>query len=145
MKNVIRPVMGSSGLRRFVAAGNKKQWWAPVWTGLVIDQEARHYRRMKNAVWLYLYLLLNANRKSGFLVRKIRTIGLDMGVNRDTVLRWLNILRKEGYIVTVNTGRCLLIQIKKWKALPDVRKSPYQRWQRPNLTGWKNPTSQKTF
>ena len=47
----------------------QKQWWAPVWKGLVMDMEAKHYRKMKNAVWLYLYLLLNANRRTALLMR----------------------------------------------------------------------------
>jgi len=106
-----------------------------------MDRQAKHYRWMKNAIWLFLYLVLNANRKSGFLVRKIKTISSDMGVNRDTVLRWLNVLRKKGYIATQNTGRSLHIQIKKWKALPDVGKSLKQKQQISNLTSGKNPTS----
>ena len=49
-----------------------------------MDAEARHYRKMKNAIWLYLYLLLNANRKTGVLMRNIETVSRDMGVPRDT-------------------------------------------------------------
>ena len=51
-----------------------------MWKGLVVDAEAKHYRKMKNAVWLYLYLLLNANRGTGVLMRKTKTISADMGV-----------------------------------------------------------------
>jgi hypothetical protein len=29
---------------------HEKQWWAPVWKGLVMDAQAKHYRRMKNAL-----------------------------------------------------------------------------------------------
>ena len=36
-------------------------------------------------------------------MRKIATTSKDMGVTRDAVLRWLNVLRKGGYIETVNT------------------------------------------
>jgi len=100
-----------------MAYSKQKQWWAPVWTGLVMDAEAKHYRKMKNAIWLFLYLLLNANRRNGVLMRKVRTISKDMGITRDTTLRWLKILRIEGYIVTLNTGRYLSIQIKNWKGL----------------------------
>lgn len=59
---------------------NQKQRWAPVWAGLMMDRQAKHYQRMKNAIWLFLYLMINANRKSGFLMRKIRTISSDMGI-----------------------------------------------------------------
>lgn len=110
-----------------------------------MDQEAKHYRSMKNAVWLFLYLVLNANRRTGFLIRKVKTICSDMGINRDAVLRWLNILRRQGYITTQNTGRCLHIQIKKWKALPGVGKPLHQEREIFNPRVGGNPTSQQTF
>lgn len=130
---------------------NQKHWWAPIWTGLVIDPESSHYRKMKSAIWLYLYLVLSADRKSGFLKRKIRTICLDMGVNRDTVLRWLRVLKEGDYITTVNTGRHLTIQIKKWKSASGVGKMQLQKLKASNIRSWENPTpqgsskSQKTF
>lgn len=105
----------------------QKQWWAPVWKGLVMDAEAKHYRAMKSAVWLYLYLLLNANRRTGILMRKIETVSIGMGVTRNTVLRWLKILRSGGYIKTVNTGRSLTIQVTRWKAIAGVAKSQLQQ------------------
>jgi hypothetical protein len=40
----------------------QKQWWASVWKGLVMDAQAKHYRKMKHAVWLYLYLLVSGSR-----------------------------------------------------------------------------------
>jgi len=104
-----------------------KQWWAPVWKGLVMDAEAKHYRIMKNALWLYLYFLLNANRKTGILMRKVGTVSNDMGVTRDTVLRWLNVLRSGGYVETVNTGRSLTIQVTRWKALAGIGKTQPQK------------------
>lgn len=118
----------------------RKQWWAPVWTGLLMDSDAKHYLKMKNALWLFLYLVLNANRRGGFLSRKVKTICSDMGVCRGTILRWIDILRKQGYISTANTGRALFIQIKKWKSLPEVPKMRYQRSQIYNNRGWKNVT-----
>jgi hypothetical protein len=100
---------------------------------------------MKNAVWLYLYLLLYADR-SGFLVKKVGTIGSEMGIKRDTVLRWLNILRRQGYITTRNTGRCLQIQIRAWENPSlDVAEALPQKQQIPNFFGWENPTIEKTF
>jgi hypothetical protein len=99
----------------------EKQWWAPVWKGLVVDSGAKHYRAMKNALWLYLYLLLHANRKTGVLMRKLATVSRDMGVTRDTALRWLNALRRGGYVETVNTGRSLTIRITRWKGVGRTR------------------------
>lgn len=94
---------------------NQKNWWAPIWTGLVIDSESSHYKKMKNAVWLYLYLVLNADRRTGFLARKIRTISLDTGIKERTIRKWLNALKRGGYIKTKTTGRYLYLWINKWK------------------------------
>lgn len=119
---------------------SEKEWWAPVWKGLVVDSQAKHYRKMKNAVWLYLYLIVNANRATGVLLRKINTIRLDMGVSRDTVIRWLNLLRQEGYIVTVNTGHSLTIQVTNWKPLPKYGNIQQQKSDISNTRSWINPT-----
>jgi hypothetical protein len=120
--------------------GQSKQWWAPVWLGLVADSQAKHYRKMKNAVWLYLYLVLHANRANGALIRKTSTISSDMGLPRDTVIRWLTLLRKKGYIATVNTGRCLTIQITGWKPLSRYEKTQQQMLDTSNNRSRKYPT-----
>jgi len=49
-----------SGVINFIEMENQKQWWAPVYKGLIMDQKGGHYQRMKNAIWLFLYLLVNA-------------------------------------------------------------------------------------
>jgi hypothetical protein len=109
----------------------------------VLDKEGTHYRKMRSALWLFLYLLLSANRKSGLLYKKIKTISSDTGWSRNLILRWLKILRRSGYIATRNTGRCLLIQIRKWKALPGVTNQTPQKSDISNLRGYKNPTPQR--
>jgi DNA-binding transcriptional MocR family regulator len=118
----------------------RKQWWAPVWTGLVVDEGAKHYRKMKTSVWLFLYLVLHANRRTGVLMRKVRTISRDMGITRDTTLRWLKLLRAEGYIVTVNTGRYLTIQVKNWKPLAKPGKMQPQKREASGYSSRKYPT-----
>ena len=124
---------------------NQKQWWAPILKGLVVDQEAKHYHKMKNAIWLFLYLLLNADR-GRVLARKLKTISSETGIKRDTILRWLNILRKHGYITTQNTGRGLLIQIREWENRSlDIGKSSLQKYKIPDFCACENPTAEKAF
>ena len=120
-----------------------KQWWAAVWTGLVMDQDGIHYYQMRNALWLFLYLLLNADRKTGFLVRKVHTICKDTGINRETILRWMMVLRKQGYIVTKSNGRCLQIQVKKWKAA-DVSNVTTQQSEKSDTRRDTNVTSESS-
>ena len=43
----------------------QQNYWGPVLRGLVADPQAKHYYRMKNAVWLYLYLIVAVNQKTG--------------------------------------------------------------------------------
>src|SRR5713226_1118467 len=95
-----------------------KTWWAPVWRGLVVDAEAKHCRRMKNAVWLFLHFVVHANRGTGTLKRKCRTIAEEMGLPEATIRKWLSTLKKHGYIDARNNGRCLEIVINKWKSFP---------------------------
>ena len=128
-------------LKKLTNLNNQKQWWAPIWTGLVIDQDAKHYHRMKKAVWLFLYLVLHANRRTGFLLRKATTMSSDMNVHKNTVFRWLHTLRKHGYITTESTGRCLHIQIKKWKGTTELPKVGLQKHQTCNLKNTKGDAS----
>ncbi len=118
---------------------SKKDWWAPVWKGLVADPEGKHYRRMKNAVWLFLYLLLNADRRNGLLFRKVKTICSDTGLPRDTILRWLGALKDGGYICTKNTGRFLSIVVKKWKNSGGVANMVLQESEKSNFSSRRNP------
>ena len=108
----------------------EKTWWAPVWRGLVVDPEAKHCRRVKNAIWLYLYLILHANRQNGKLKRKLKTTARDMGISQKTIQRWLKTLKDNDYIETKNTGRCLEIGIKLWKNAAWNPKLPVQVGQR---------------
>ncbi len=95
----------------------QKNWWAPIWKGLVMDPMATHYKTIGPALWLFIYFVLNAERRTGFLLRKTKTIGSDMGMKERTIRAWLKILRKGGYIRTAMTGHSLRIQIEKWKSL----------------------------
>jgi hypothetical protein len=104
------------------AEGSKRttsDWWAPVWKGLFLDGDGKHYKRIKSAIWLLLYFFLCANRKTGSLKRKLSTISQETGIKTRTIRTWLDILRKGGYVTTGNSGRCLTIVINKWKTLPD--------------------------
>ena len=85
--------------------------------GLVVDARAQHYRKMKGAVWLFMYLLLHADRKTGELRRKHATISHDMGITARTIRRWLERLCRHGYVTVTHTGRALVIHIQKWKPL----------------------------
>ena len=96
-----------------------KTWWAPIWRDLVVDAQGKHYRQMKNGVWLMLYLILHADRRTGSLRRKIKTIANDMAISEKTLRKWLKILRAHGYVGTRSTGRCTEIVINKWKTIGD--------------------------
>jgi len=92
-----------------------RTWWVHLWGGLVRDPTGKHHSAIKQAVWLYLYLLQGANWKTGLLYRRIATIAAETGLNTRTIERWLRVLRKRGYIRTVSNGRTLNISITKWR------------------------------
>lgn len=95
----------------------QKNWWIHLWNGLVLDRQAKHKRAIRQAIWLYLYFLLVANRKSGFLYRKLSTIAEETGFNPRSIQRWLQTLRDKGYIETHSTGRALQVSITRWKPI----------------------------
>ena len=115
----VRPACGDGREGSKPAGSAGANWWAPVWKGLCLDEDGRHYRRIKSAVWLLLYFFLCADRKTGSLKRKFSTISRETGVKTRTIRTWLNILRKGGYVRTESSGRCLTVVINKWKTLPN--------------------------
>ena len=100
--------MSPNGIRR---------WWGPVWRGLPVEPTAKHYRAMGKAVWLYLYLIIHANRKTGVLFRLTQVVALDMGLSVRTIRYWIARLSKAGYVQSKRNGRGLTISILKWKPL----------------------------
>ena len=86
-------------------------WWGPVWRGLFVDPEGKHYRAMGRALWLYGYLIVHANRRTGTLYRTVATVSRDMQVSKRTIQAWLALLRRHDYIRTKTTGRALVIGI----------------------------------
>jgi DNA-binding IclR family transcriptional regulator len=79
---------------------------------------------MGNAIWLYLFLLVSANRNDGTVLRKLETIAEQTGYNERTVARWLQELREKGYITSTSNGRSLRILITKWRPITGSRPSP---------------------
>ena len=91
--------------------------WIHIWSGLVRDPTGKHRSALGKAVWLYLYLLVVANWKTGVLFRRLSTIAEEMGSNGRTVSRWLATLKKHGYVATKPTGRALTFTINKWRPI----------------------------
>jgi hypothetical protein len=96
---------------------SEKKWWTPVWSGLLVEPTAKHYKAMGRAVWLFLYFLTYANRMTGKLFRRRSTIARDLGLSLRTINRWIHILKQSGYIETHQAERSLMISITKWKPI----------------------------
>lgn len=96
---------------------SNNNWWSPLRRGLVFEPNARHYNQMKQAVWLYLYFLVNANARQGTLFRKLSTIAKDTGIPTRTIRRWLGILKRCGYIEAEYNGSFWQITITKWRPI----------------------------
>ena len=92
-----------------------KNYWRPLWSGLIMDSEYRHIRRMGTSLPLFLYLILKANDKTGFLTKSYGAISRETGIKPKTVRNWMANLKNQGYISTKRQGNNLVIQVKKWK------------------------------
>jgi hypothetical protein len=103
-------------------AKSRAFWWGYVWRGLVVSENGQHHKAMGNALWLYLYLIIHADRKTGTLFRITKTIAADTGIAVRTIQLWLKILRNNGYIKTERTGRALRIMITKWRPIQSKKR-----------------------
>lgn len=93
-----------------------KSWWRPLWSGLIIHPTAKHLDRMGNSVWLYLYFLLKATQPTGTLATSYKTISKEMGVSRETIRKWLRVLKKNNYVEVINMSKGLSVQIRSYKS-----------------------------
>ncbi len=91
-----------------------KDYWRPLWKGLVVDSERKHFSGMKSSVWLFLYFILKADDRTGFLKKSYEAISKEMGVKKRTVRYWLNNLRNKGYVsIQRRNGFCICV--RNWK------------------------------
>lgn len=107
-----------------VPARSFPTWWIHLWAGLVRDPTAKHYKSMGNAIWLYLFLLISANRSNGVVLRRLETISEQTGYAERTVARWMQELREKGYLTSTSNGRSLRIVITKWRPIKGGLKPP---------------------
>jgi len=99
----------------FVFGGEwmKTSGYLGVRNGLILDP--KHREKIGPALFLFLYLMANADYVTGKLDRKIGTISDDMGkVPKRTVEHWIGILKKGKYIKTTRLHRAFHIEILKW-------------------------------
>ncbi len=92
---------------------------------LILTSEGVHYHKLKQGLWIYLYLLLNAHPVSGKLVIMPQRVAEEIGVKPESVRSWLGHLRKHGYIQSRKQGLAYVLNLSDW---PKVRKI-----QRPEL------------
>jgi len=104
-------------IQNLIVAKSKRapRWWTPVWRGLVADPESKHRQAMGSSIWLYLYLLMYANRKTGLARRRLSQIRDDTGYPVRTIQRHLKHLAEQRYISFNRSDHYLHVQIKKWK------------------------------
>ncbi len=112
----------NSFVRRTVPDKPKSDWWSPIRRGLIIEPTAKHHQQMKQAVWLYIYLLVNADGRTGTLFRRLSTISKDTGIPKRTIRRWLTVLKRYGYITANYNGHFWQIAITKWKPISNYSK-----------------------
>ena len=99
----------------------KKDWWTPIRVGLFTDK--KHRDRMGQAIWLYGYLHLYADRQTGRLARNCETIALEIGASVKTVQRWMRLLEKEKYIQLRRLPHGFSIQIEKFRPIGKEKRS----------------------
>jgi len=89
----------------------------PVLQEIVANTQGKHYRRLKNALWIYLYLIIFANPKNGKLTTGISIIAKATGFQEETIRSWLGVLKKWQYISIEKQGKNFIFKVNRWKKL----------------------------
>jgi hypothetical protein len=134
--SLLRSNSGNSFVRRPVPDTSNNNWWSPLRRGLVFEPTARHYNQMRQAVWLYLYFLVNADLQKGSLFRRLSTIAKDTGIPVRTIRRWLSVLKRHKYITAEYNGHFWQIAVTKWR--------PISKFSKQNR-GWLNRLKSNLF
>jgi hypothetical protein len=100
--------------------------------GVLFDR--KHYERMGAAIWLYGWLVLRQTHQQGPIGWVLggapvsyREIEEETGFNVRTVERWMQILRRYGYIETTAAPAGMVIRIMKAKKFPQAGRSFAER------------------
>lgn len=99
---------------------NHQNPFGPLFENIIADPTGQHRRRMRHAIWLYLYLVAFANLKSGKITARIEEIASRMGIPDATVRSWLGHLRKWHYVSVVKGSDGYHFKIIRWKELADI-------------------------
>ncbi len=114
--------------------------WNPLFKGLLHDPQATHFRRIMNAIWLYLYLLVSVHRDTGTMLSTMEKISADTGLDVETLSSWLGRLKHKGYVTVDIQGGELLFTVANWKRLPqETKKKSSPRRKERRVSTWKAP------
>ncbi len=94
--------------------------FGPLFQNIVADGTGQHHRRIRHAIWLYLYLLTLANIKTGKLTTRIADIANATGISEETVRSWLGHLKKWHYVSVVKNRDGFQFKINRWKEITNV-------------------------
>ena len=98
-----------------MSAEARKKWWFHMPSSF--PRDSLLWKQMGKAVRLYLYFRSFANRESGILLRKYETIAEHLGISPKTAKRWMDTLRKHGYIKTTRLSHGFKIEITDYKSI----------------------------
>ena len=120
--------------------------------------ESRHYERMGSAVWLYGWLVLRQTHQQGSVGWVLggapisyREIEEETGFNPRTLERWMQTLRRCGYVETEAAPAGVIIRITKAKKFPQaprnsakgLRKDADPRPQSCGASGYHSPSNER--
>lgn len=98
-----------------------KKYFVAVWRGLMRDATAKHYKQMGQAIWLFLNLLMAADKQGYIKAISYKRLNINSGIPVVNLKRYMATLRRHKYVSTRSTGRYLTIQISNWKTIREKK------------------------
>jgi hypothetical protein len=99
---------------------NQNIHWGLVLRNFISDPNAKHYMRMRDSLWLYLYFLTSVGKRTGRIVTTLERIAKDMGVTVEMIQIWLGVLKKYQYIQVIHNYGQTIFQVSAWKKTQSI-------------------------
>jgi len=81
---------------------------------LLFYPQANHYGKLRQAIWLYAYLLICAHPESGRLIISSEKVAAQLNVKGSTIQSWLGHLKKLRYLTARHQGLTWAITLTGW-------------------------------
>ena len=109
----------------------RRDWWRPIWRSQLFDSGADHREKLGSAIWLYLFLLIHVDYRTGIITRSLGQLATELCAPKKTTRDWLTRLRKMSYVSAKREGTLFHIRVIHFRMVSWQQRDRYSTLWRP--------------